>query len=189
MERLTRFCPECWAELPAGEKTICPTCGAPLTEERDFFEKLLRALRHPERTRAATAATILGQLRDPRAVPSLIEAALHARDFGVQEAAVRSLKQIGDPRAIPALVVLLRWESPLPVRLAVVEALGSFDDPRAREALRSALNDPSEVVRRAAREAWETPARPTRGSSPGHRPPSFPPLCGPSEGDEKAEGL
>lgn len=153
MGKLTRFCPECWAELPAGEETICPTCGASLTEERDFFEKLLRALRHPERTRVATAATILGQLRDPRAVPALIETALHARDFGVQEAAVRSLGRLGDPRAIPALAVLLRWESPLPVRLAAVEALRAFDDPRAREALRSAWNDPSEAVRRAAREA------------------------------------
>jgi HEAT repeat protein len=155
MERITRFCPECWAELPAAEQAVCPACGASLTEERDFFEKLLRALWHPERTRAATAAAILGQLGDPRAVPPLIEVALHARDFGVQEAAVRSLGRLRDPRAIPALALLLRMESPLPVRLAVVEALAAFDDPRAREALRGALNDPSGVVRQAAREAWK----------------------------------
>ncbi len=154
MEKLIRFCPECWAELPTEAQTVCPACGASLTEERGFFEKLLRALWHPERTRAATAAIILGQLGDPRAVPALIEVALHTRDFGVQEAAVRSLGHLRDPRAIPALAVLLRNESPLPVRLAAVEALRGFEDPRAREALRSALNDPSETVRQAAREAW-----------------------------------
>lgn len=154
MGSITRFCPECWAELPMEEGAACPACGASLAEERSFFEKLLRALRHPERTRAATAAVILGQLGDPRAVPSLIEVALHARDFGVQEAAVRSLGRLRDPRAIPALALLLRTENPLPVRLAAVEALAAFEDPRAREALRSALNDPSERVRRAAREAW-----------------------------------
>ncbi|MCS6962673.1 HEAT repeat domain-containing protein [Thermoflexus sp.] len=158
MESITRFCPNCWAELPAEAREICPTCGAPLKEEGDFFEKLLRALWHPERTRATLAATLLGQLGDLRAVPSLIEAALHARDFGVQEAAVRSLGQLQDPRAIPALALLLRMEAPLPVRLAAVEALGAFHDPRAREALRGALNDPSEAVRAAARAAWRTTA-------------------------------
>ncbi|MFN3929086.1 MAG: HEAT repeat domain-containing protein [Thermoflexus sp.] len=158
MERITRFCPNCWMELPAEAQEVCPTCGASLKEDADFFAKLLRALWHPERSRAVLAATILGQLGDLRAVPALIEAALHARDFGVQEAAVRSLGHLRDPQAIPALSVLLRMEVPLPVRLAAVEALGAFHDPRAREALREALNDPSETVRRAARAAWETAA-------------------------------
>lgn len=156
MERITRFCPNCWAELPDEAHEVCPTCGASLAEDRDFLEKLLRALWHPERTRAALAATILGQLGDLRAVPALIEAALHARDFGVQEAAARSLGRLQDPQAIPALALLLRLEVPLPVRLAAVEALQAFSDPRAREALRAALNDPSETVRRAARVVWES---------------------------------
>lgn len=158
MERITRFCPHCWAELPAEAHEVCPTCGASLVEDTGFFGKLLRALWHPERTRAVLAALILGQLGDLRAVPALIEAALHARDFGVQEAAARSLGRLQDPQAIPALALLLRMEVPLPVRLAAVEALGAFHDPRAREALRVALNDPSETIRRAARAMWESAA-------------------------------
>jgi len=153
MESLTHFCPECWTALPETARAACPTCGAPLSEERTFFEKLVRALRHPERTRAALAAALLGQLGDPRAVPPLIEAALHAPDFGVQEAAVRSLGHLRDPRAIPALARLLGAEAPLPVRRAAVEALAAFEDPRAQEALRRALHDPAETVRRAARAA------------------------------------
>lgn len=162
MERLTWFCPNCWSELPPETRERCPNCGAPLQGDPEFFEKLTRALWHPERTRATMAAMILGQLDDPRAVPHLIDAALYAQDFGVREAAVRSLGRLRDPRAIPALALLLRTEVPLPVRLAAVEALGALEDPRAREALRIALNDPSRAVRQAARALWEKTASSTK---------------------------
>ncbi|MER3400149.1 MAG: hypothetical protein C4313_03280 [Thermoflexus sp.] len=154
MEHLTRFCPNCWEELPPEAQGICPACGRPLDEADGFLEKLLRALWHRERTRAALAATLLGRLGQPEAVPALVEAALHHPDFGVRAAAVHSLGLLRDPRALPAFMILLREESPLPVRLAVVEAVAGWTDERARAVLRAALHDPSAVVRERARALY-----------------------------------
>lgn len=60
------LCPSCWR--PVGPDTPrCPQCGADLRElhERDFREKLLGALSHPDRDTVIRAVLILAARRDP----------------------------------------------------------------------------------------------------------------------------
>lgn len=53
------FCSGCWAETPTGGGT-CPHCGADMEavqQSRDFVEKLIAALDHPEPETRARAMT------------------------------------------------------------------------------------------------------------------------------------
>lgn len=97
MEHLARFCPNCWEELPPEAQGICPVWGRPLDEADGFLEKLLRALWHRERTRAAWAATLLGRLGRPEAVPALVKAALHHPDFGIRQRPSTAWASFGIP--------------------------------------------------------------------------------------------
>jgi len=56
------FCPICWKEIKETEKT-CPYCDANITEheKRSFEEKLINALKHPERETVQRAVWILGK--------------------------------------------------------------------------------------------------------------------------------
>ena len=70
---MIRFCPQCWNETPL-EVSICPSCGAALSEELSFTDKLIAALRHREPTRAGLAIDLLtGWLHETRAVEPLCE--------------------------------------------------------------------------------------------------------------------
>ena len=68
------------------------------------------------------AAHALGKIKDPRAVPALIEA-LGDEDSGVQRLAAASLGEIKDPRAVKPLLLTLRNQKSALVRSAVLAAL------------------------------------------------------------------
>ena len=94
------------------------------------------------------AAVMLGAIKEPTAVPALIEA-LSDRDVNVRHAAAASLGQIGSPRAVPRLIEALR-EGPW-LQYPAVHALGEIGDPRATPALFVLLED--EMLRAPAIEA------------------------------------
>ncbi|MEN9254301.1 MAG: HEAT repeat domain-containing protein, partial [Gloeomargarita sp. SZTDM-1c_bins_89] len=77
------------------------------------------------------AARALGEIGDPRAVPSLI-ACLQVADFQLRAAAATALGLLGDPQAIPALVALLQEQS-------VPSALGTENLPQPYSAILLAL--------------------------------------------------
>ena len=64
------YCPNCRAHVKEDERGCheCKTDIEPLNR-RSYFEKLVNALNHPERTTRIRAAYILGELRDRRAIP------------------------------------------------------------------------------------------------------------------------
>jgi HEAT repeat protein len=64
-------------------------------------EALLSVLEDPARRRAAAAA--LGEIRNPRAVPALVDVLAHGPP-DTRPAAARALGQIRDPRALDALI-------------------------------------------------------------------------------------
>ena len=66
------FCPMCWKEIRGDDKR-CPYCGSDITEhhKKSFEEKLINALRHPERETVQRAVWILGKLKSVKAVDSL----------------------------------------------------------------------------------------------------------------------
>ena len=69
---MTFFCPICWKEIK-GDVRRCPYCGSDITEheKKSFEEKLINALRHPERETVQRAVWILGKLKSVKAVDSL----------------------------------------------------------------------------------------------------------------------
>ena len=97
-------------------------------------------------------ALALGRIRDPRAVPALLQAvddagAAGARaDAETQVYAVWALGVIGDAQAVPRLVALAAGED-AGLRKAAVHALGAFPTEEARAALVTALADPVADVR------------------------------------------
>src|SRR2546427_647517 len=109
------------------------------------------------------AATLLGEVRDPRAVGPLVEA-LHDEDRAVREAATTALRQVGPPAAparigalqepncealgkigaeeavVPLCEVMLH-DRDMAVRQDAAKALGSIGHPAAFEALEKAVTD------------------------------------------------
>lgn len=154
---ITFYCPNCWREVPADAHT-CPYCHHIYgrLDNRVFADKLINALRHPVPANAATAAQILGNLRDPRAVEPMVEVLTRTRDPEVQEAVIRALGDLCDARAIPALIRVL--EDPnafLKVRIVAAQALGGMDDDDARAALKRTAQRHERSVSVAARTVLE----------------------------------
>jgi HEAT repeat protein len=81
---------------------ICPQCGLHIREfweSKDYVEKLIIALEHPEKETPIRAAWLLGQLKDPRAVPPLIDLVKKTDDVYIARAAVHALGEIDTPEA------------------------------------------------------------------------------------------
>jgi HEAT repeat protein len=105
---MTYYCPRCWSDF-AEDLAQCPRCGLDIRrfyESKDYFEKLILALRHPERQTPLRAAWILGQRREPRAVRALIELIERTDDVYIATAAVEALGKIGTPEALAFLETL-----------------------------------------------------------------------------------
>jgi len=83
------------------------------------------------------AAHVLGELRDPRAVPALISV---LNEPNINLAAVWSLAEIGDHRAVSPLISLLSSEDPT-VRVIAIRALEKLQAKEAIPALYRLLDD------------------------------------------------
>ena len=94
------------------------------------------------------AAQRLGDLKNPEAVPVLIELLSH-KIIPIRIVAIGSLSKLGDRRALPGL--RLGLESPFEkVREAAMEALCSFPDIENLELLAPGLFDQEKCVREKA---------------------------------------
>ncbi|MFZ0051857.1 MAG: HEAT repeat domain-containing protein [Desulfobaccales bacterium] len=95
------YCPRCWRDF-AKDVPICPHCGLDIREfwkSRDYLEKLIISLHHPERETPIRAAWLLGQLKDARAVPCLMDLVEKTDDVYIVRAAVQALGKIDTPEA------------------------------------------------------------------------------------------
>jgi hypothetical protein len=116
--------------------------------------ELLTALKDEDSDVRRRACELLGKLRDTSAVEPLI--GVLKDEQRVQWAAIEALGKIRDPRAVRPLLSLLVDGEWFPTRERVVLALGEIGDKSAIETLRAlAENDPSEYVRKAAREVLD----------------------------------
>jgi predicted amidophosphoribosyltransferase len=98
---MTFFCPECWEEI--GEKDRkCPHCGADITEheKKGFEEKLINALRHPERETVQRAVWILGRLKTIKALQPLIRLFEQSDNPFLKREILDALSEIGTPDAM-----------------------------------------------------------------------------------------
>ncbi|GAB4475653.1 MAG: hypothetical protein Kow00124_16900 [Anaerolineae bacterium] len=84
-----------------------------LAECRDerAVEPLIHALKTQSQRIRAAAAEALGVIGSRRAVPALIQAALHDCAWQVRREAVRALGRIGDPAAVEALRLVAQAHS------------------------------------------------------------------------------
>lgn len=128
------FCPACWLEVPE-EARLCPRCGADMEavqRGRDFVEKLIAALDHPEPETRARAALILGLRGERRGVAALVRAVREGRDPFLVEAAVEALGRIGDAGSRGAIEAAA-LHGTLSVRRAARRALAVLEKDDERD--------------------------------------------------------
>lgn len=101
---------------------------------------------YPLRRQAARA---LGQLKNPQALPALLEAFNCTEDLRLREAVVQAIAAIGDVRAVPSLLDFLQSDSEQPYEV-LIEALGTLKAWQARSLIEPFLQHGSERVQCAA---------------------------------------
>jgi HEAT repeat protein len=149
------YCPNCWTHVKEDEK-VCHECKAniELLDHRNYFEKLVNALKHSERTTRIRAAYILGELRDRRAIKPFAEVVSKARGiqdvFFIEMIAV-ALGKLDGEEALPILIRLMDHPSFL-VRRAALNSLSKFKNEGALKVIKTALKDPSPNVQELARK-------------------------------------
>jgi len=147
------YCLNCWSPIKENEE-VCHECQAEIEsfDHLSYFEALVRALNHPERTTRIRAAYILGELKDKRAVKPLAEAISRIRgirDVFFEEAVAVALGKIEEEETLPILINLLDHRSFL-VRAAALNSLSRFKTKKVTQAIRMALDDPSPSVQELA---------------------------------------
>lgn len=147
------YCPNCWSQVNQDEK-ICHLCRAHIEalDHQSYFEKLVNALNHSERTTRIRAAYILGELGDRRAIIPFKK--IVSRTNGIQdvffiEAISIAIGKLGGTEALPILIRLMKHPSFL-VRKAVLNSLKKFKSKEALKVIRKALKDPSPNVQELA---------------------------------------
>ena len=119
------------------------------------YPGMLRALSHSSSAVRESAAKMLGNVGDERAVDPLIEA-LSDNNADVREAAAEALGQLGDKQAVEPLIKALaleNWKVHWKARGSAAKALGRLGDKRAVDPLIKALSDDRALVRWAAEAA------------------------------------
>jgi len=137
------------------DEKVCHECKADIEtlDYLSYFERLVRALNHPERTTRIRAAYILGKLKDKRAVKPLAKAISGTRgirDIFFEEAVVVALGKIDGEETLPILIDLLDHPSFL-IRADALHSLSRSKTKKATQAIKKALNDPSHSVQELAR--------------------------------------
>jgi HEAT repeat protein len=111
----------------------------------EAVEPLIEALRDKEGTVRKFAATLLGQIRDPRAIEPL-GMALYDLHHEVGKTSADSLALFGAP-ALEILVEALSHPE-MWIRIHAVQALSRIKDPRVTPVLVQMLNDPEREVKK-----------------------------------------
>lgn len=152
------FCPNCGSDIKEKE-IICPKCRTEIgpLDQRNYFEKLVGALRHPEATTKIRAAYILGEIGDQRAIQpfcDILDQSWNMENLFFLREIAFALGKIDGDEAVPALVRMLTHPSII-IRESALKALGEIKNEEAAGALRKALNDPNPGLRALARDILE----------------------------------
>jgi twitching motility protein PilT len=91
------------------------------------------------------AASVLGRLKDPKALRSLVQTATQDPDWWVKEAAIEAVALINDPRAVPYIVHILNADVDL--QPVCIQALIDMGAKGAAPQVAALCNSPSADVR------------------------------------------
>ncbi|MDA8157223.1 MAG: HEAT repeat domain-containing protein [Actinomycetota bacterium] len=113
------FCPVCWREIKADEKK-CPYCGADIAEheKKNFEEKLINALKHPERETVKRSVWILGRIKSVKAVEPMKELFGRTDNPFMKLEILNSLKEIGTTYALDFISEVSRYEKGIVMKKA-----------------------------------------------------------------------
>ena len=116
----------------------------------DAVDPLIDALSNRKKQIRLNAATLLGAIGDPKAIPALIDT-LRDNNKLVRREASTALSRMGEPAVEPLIETLddEDWN----VRGAAAWALGNLNDERAIPALEKLLDDESGYVKQGAQSA------------------------------------
>ncbi len=105
------FCPVCWSEINAGGKK-CHYCGADITEheKKSFEEKLINALKHPERETVKRSVWILGKIKSVKAVAPMKELFMRTDNPFMKLEILNSLNEIGTGAALDFIMEVSSFE-------------------------------------------------------------------------------
>ena len=95
------YCPGCWKDFDK-DYSVCPFCGLDIHkfwDSKDYVEKLIVSLHHPEPSTPVRAAWLLGKVKEPRAVQSLIDLVRTSSDIYIIRSAIDALGEINTPEA------------------------------------------------------------------------------------------
>jgi len=153
------YCPNCWTPVKEDEK-VCPECKADIEplDHRSYFEKLINALNHSERTTRIRAAYILGELKDRRAIKSFAQVVSKAggiKDVFLVEMVAVALGKVDGEEALPILIRLMDHPSFI-VRRAALNSLSRFKNGTVLKVIKRALKDPSPNVQELAQKILQT---------------------------------
>jgi len=153
------YCPNRWTRVKEEEK-VCPECKADIEplDHRSYFEKLISALNHSERTTRIKAACILGELRGRRAIKSFAQVVSKAggiKDVFLIEMVAVALGKVDGEEALPILIRLMDHPSFI-VRRAALNSLSRFKNGEALKVIKRALKDPSPNVQDLAQKILQT---------------------------------
>lgn len=112
-----------------------------------------------ESTRA-DAAGVLGRLRDPRAIPPLLDRLRYDHAMSVRVAAATALGEIGDPRAIQPLEKITVYDNKQEVRDAAAMAVGRIQQ------IQAAIKAQQDAQVQNVAPAESSTPRPSRGATP-----------------------
>lgn len=103
------YCPGCWRDF-GEDLATCRHCGLDIHafwDSKDYVDKLILALHHPEPTAPVRAAELLGRKRTVRAVEPLMRLVRESQDVFAVRAAMRALAAIGTATARRFLETLI----------------------------------------------------------------------------------
>ncbi len=120
-------------------------------QNTNLYKPLIAALENENRYVRESAATLLGDIKDPTTVEPLITAQ-QDKDKLVRDAAAVSLQRIKDGRAVSPLISALGSDS-ADVRDEATKALSRFSDLESIEEISAALSDSNPYVREGAAKA------------------------------------
>lgn len=103
------FCPSCWNEISEFDK-ICKFCNAKIEEldNDNYINKLVRALKHPDKFTVQRAIYILGEKQIPQTLKFIEEILRNSNDPYIKREAILAISKF---KNLDAFNIIKKYEN------------------------------------------------------------------------------